>query len=192
MTTSMTALQAFHEAHQQRRKRLLMPMSRQSIARPYLTPTKAELPMASAKAPVVEVEVPKPQRPEAAPFSITDLFPKVPQTVFYIIDRCAVLKGTSSELVVSHLRTHEVMAARHLAIWTVLTTVRSASLTWVGNHFCRDHSSVLHAFRRIDGRRQEFEQDIVAIGAAIDVPHLLTLKRDTSNLRGQNQYTQKP
>jgi hypothetical protein len=75
------------------------------------------------------------------------ILPSVQDIIFVVSGVC----GVDKEQVVGKRRLAAVVRARHIAIWICLA-IRSMSLTAIGQHFGgRDHSTVIHAGRSIDG-----------------------------------------
>ena len=102
------------------------------------------------------------------------------ETVRRIMRAVCAPRGIVIDAMWGATRMRRFVPARDLSIWAVMTILQNTSLEWVGRQFNRDHSTILYSFRKIEARRGELEGEIRALGNALGIPELVTLRRDTS------------
>lgn len=81
----------------------------------------------------------------------------------HIIMEVAIAHGVSYEDILGRSRARHLVAARHEAIYEVRKRRPHLSLPQIGRIFKRDHTTILHALRRME-RKQESHHDTILKG----------------------------
>ena len=68
--------------------------------------------------------------------------------------------GTTRKILVSPSRKSPLIAQRHLAMWLSYRLCPRTSLSMVARAFCRDHTTVLHAIKKMDRLKPESPLEI--------------------------------
>lgn len=83
--------------------------------------------------------------------TMDELGPITPQPLAVYVRRASEVFGVSVRDIISDRRPRDVVEARHAAIWAARYGT-PYSLPRIGRFFRRDHTSIIHAVRKVDQR----------------------------------------
>lgn len=86
-----------------------------------------------------------------------------------IVERSAGHYGVPPTLVLSRLRTRPVVSARQLAMWLIHKTRRQALIEIARRFGATQHTTVRHALRVVEDRRQRLPEFAAASSALLEV-----------------------